>query len=52
MADGRKQLGSQTYQQHLDEMVEANLISSDTARAALVLGTSAPAGKRGKQGSG
>jgi twitching motility protein PilT len=52
MADGRKQLGSQTYQQHLDELVEASLISSDTARAALVLGTSAPSGKRGRQGSG
>jgi hypothetical protein len=53
MAEGRKQQGSQTYQQHLDELVAANLISNETARAALALTTPAPAGKRsGKQGSG
>ena len=54
MADGRKQHGSQTYQQHVDELVGANLITADTARAALALSTpSQPGGKRGgKQGSG
>jgi twitching motility protein PilT len=39
MADGRKDLGSQTYEQHLDELLEADQISDDTRRAAL-----APAG--------
>jgi twitching motility protein PilT len=54
MAEGRKQHGSQTYQQHLEELVEANLISSETAKAALALSTPAPgSGKKGgKQGSG
>jgi twitching motility protein PilT len=54
MADGRKQQGSQTYQQHLDELVESNLISTETARAALALATPVPAaGKRGaRQASG
>jgi hypothetical protein len=56
MAEGRKQHGSQTYQQHLDELVEGNLITAETAKAALSLGTPAPApagGKRGgKQSSG
>jgi twitching motility protein PilT len=53
MADGRKQQGSQTYQQHLDELVEGNLITSDTAKAALALTTpSAPGARRGgKQAS-
>ena len=53
MADGRKQQGSQTYQQHLDDLVEGNLITSDTAKAALALTTPASGGKRGgKQASG
>ncbi len=43
MADGRKQLGSQTYQQHLDELVEGGLITAETAKAALALTTPAPA---------
>ena len=48
MADGRKQHGSQTYQQHVDELVEGNLITSDTAKAALALTTPpASGGKRG-----
>jgi twitching motility protein PilT len=53
MADGRKQLGSQTYQQHLDELVEGNLITPDTAKAALALTTSLSAGGKrgGKQGA-
>jgi len=54
MADGRKQHGSQTYQQHVDELVEGNLITSDTAKAALALTLSpSSGGKRGgKQGPG
>jgi twitching motility protein PilT len=49
MADGRKQQGSQTFQQNLDELVTNNLISPETARAALALTTPASAG--GKRGS-
>ncbi|HEX2217592.1 MAG TPA: PilT/PilU family type 4a pilus ATPase [Gemmatimonadales bacterium] len=54
MADGRKQQGSQTYQQHLDDLVEANVVSTETARAALALVATTPAaGKRGvRQASG
>ena len=48
MADGRKQHGSQTYQQHLDELVESNLITSDTAKVALALTT--PPSSGGKRG--
>jgi twitching motility protein PilT len=52
MAEGRKQTGSQTYQQHLDELVEANLITADTAKTALALSTPTLAGakKGGKSG--
>lgn len=35
MADGRKELGTQTYEQHLDDMLEAGQITEDTRRAAL-----------------
>jgi twitching motility protein PilT len=50
MADGRKQGGSQTYEQHVGELVDAGLISQDAARAAVALASPAPAGgKRGKQ---
>jgi twitching motility protein PilT len=54
MADGRKQHGSQTYQQHVDELVEGNLITSDTAKAALALITppSSVAKRSGKQSTG
>ena len=53
MADGRKQHGSQTYRQHLEELVQANLIAPDTAKAAHALTKPpSPGGKRGaKQGS-
>jgi twitching motility protein PilT len=48
MADGRKQHGSQTYQQHVDELVEGDLITSETAKAALALITqNSSGGKRG-----
>ena len=36
MAEGRKDLGTQTYDQHLDELIEAGLITADTQRAALM----------------
>ena len=53
MAEGRKELGSQTYQQHLDELVESEVISSETARAALALATPVSAsGKRGVRQAG
>ena len=35
MADGHKELGTQTYEQHLDELIEADQITEDTKRAAL-----------------
>ncbi|HEV7365795.1 MAG TPA: PilT/PilU family type 4a pilus ATPase [Gemmatimonadales bacterium] len=35
MADGRKELGTQTYEQHLDDLIEAGQITDDTRRAAL-----------------
>jgi twitching motility protein PilT len=35
MADGRKDLGTQTYEQHLEELLEAGQITADTKRAAL-----------------
>ncbi len=48
MTEGRKQLGSQTYRQHLEELVEGELISADTAKAAhAVAKPSVPSGKRG-----
>ena len=53
MADGRKPGGSQTFEQHVGELVEGGLITGDTARTALALASPTPtAGKRGgKQGS-
>src|SRR5918997_496425 len=35
MAEGRKDLGTQTYDQHLEELIEAGLITAETQRAAL-----------------
>lgn len=35
MADGRKDLGTQTYDQHFEELVESGQITADTRRAAL-----------------
>jgi twitching motility protein PilT len=52
MADGRKNHGSQSYQQHVAELVEAGLITDETAKAALALVSSGSMGKRGKQASG
>ena len=35
MADGHKELGTQTYDQHLDELIDADQISEETKQAAL-----------------
>jgi twitching motility protein PilT len=35
MADGRKELGTQTYDQHLDDLLESEQITEETKRAAL-----------------
>ena len=35
MADGHKELGTQTYEQHLDELIEAGQITEETKAAAL-----------------
>jgi twitching motility protein PilT len=35
MAEGRKDLGTQTYEQHLEELIESDQITPDTQRAAL-----------------
>ena len=51
MSDGRKPGGSQTYEQHLNELVEGGLISQETARSALALSGPPGAGKRGGKGS-
>jgi twitching motility protein PilT len=52
MADGKKQHGSQTYEQHLAELVAAGLITQDTAKAAVALvgaSAAAPAPRRGSK---
>jgi twitching motility protein PilT len=51
MAEGRKQLGTQTFEQHIEDLVEAGLITSETAKAALSVGASpGPSAKKsGKQ---
>jgi twitching motility protein PilT len=48
MADGRQQHGSQTYQQHVDELVAGDLITSEAGKAALALITPPTSG--GKRG--
>jgi twitching motility protein PilT len=50
MADGKKQVGSQTYEQHVAELIEAGLITQETAKVAVALvGVSAPPPKRGSK---
>ena len=51
MADGRKQLGTQTFEQHLADLADAGTITADTAKAALSMsgGPAPPARKAGKQ---
>ena len=39
MADSRNELGTQTYEQHLEELIEAEQISTETKRAALATAT-------------
>jgi len=52
MAEGRKQLGTQTFDQHVGELIEAGLITADTGKVALSLSAGsapAPARKGSKQ---
>jgi Tfp pilus assembly ATPase PilU len=50
MADGHKELGTQTYDQHLDELIEGGQITEDTKRAALATANQPMIGsKRPKQ---
>ncbi len=49
MADGRKQLGTQTFEQHVNELVSAGLITAETAKAALSLIAPGPTPKRGSK---
>jgi twitching motility protein PilT len=51
MADGRQQLGTQTFEQHLADLTETGAITADTAKAALSIsgGPAPPAKKSGKQ---
>jgi twitching motility protein PilT len=51
MADGRKQLGTQTFEQHVDDLVAAGAITAETGRVALSLGTAAGPGSSGKRGA-
>jgi twitching motility protein PilT len=52
MADGRKQLGTQTFEQHVDDLVAAGAITADTAKVALSLGAeSARTPSSGKRGA-
>jgi twitching motility protein PilT len=49
MAEGRKDLGTQTFDQHLEELIESGQITADTQRAALATAGNAFAGKRPKR---
>jgi twitching motility protein PilT len=50
MAEGRKDLGTQTYEQHLEELIEAGQITAETKRAALaVAGNGFATAKRSKR---
>jgi twitching motility protein PilT len=50
MADSRKELGSQTFEQHLEELVESEQITEETSRAALA-SVAPPPGVTSKRGS-
>jgi hypothetical protein len=52
MADGRKELGSQTYDQHLEELIEAEQITAGTKRAALAPTGPAPVISYSRRGPG
>jgi twitching motility protein PilT len=52
MAEGRKQMGTQTFEQHVDDLVESGLITAETGKAALSLGAAqapVPAKKGSRQ---
>jgi twitching motility protein PilT len=50
IAEGKNQVGTQTYDQHVAELVEAGLITADTAKAAVAVSASPPsAAKRGSK---
>jgi twitching motility protein PilT len=49
MAEGRKDLGSQTFDQHLDELIEAGQITAETRRTALATAGNAFASPRRKR---
>jgi twitching motility protein PilT len=51
MADGGKDLGTQTYEQHLEELIESDQITPDTQRAALATAGNAisPGARRSKR---
>ena len=51
MADGRKSIGTQTFAQHTADLVEAGLITADTAKAAVSLSapSAPPTTKRGSK---
>ncbi|HZN98059.1 MAG TPA: PilT/PilU family type 4a pilus ATPase [Gemmatimonadales bacterium] len=52
MAEGRKDLGSQTFDQHLDELIEAGQITPETRRVALATaGNAFPASRRKRAAS-
>jgi twitching motility protein PilT len=53
MAEGRKDLGSQTYEQHLEDLVEADQITPETKRLALPFAeVKNPAVSYGRRGPG
>lgn len=48
MADGRESLGTQTFEQHTEDLVEAGLITPETAKVAVSMSApAAPVSKRG-----
>ena len=51
MADGRKTLGTQTFEQHVNELLLAGTLTPETAKAALSVGapTPVPTGKKGSK---
>jgi twitching motility protein PilT len=53
MADGRKQQGSQTYEQHVADLIDSGAISTETAKAASAASARPAAGaKRGAKSGG
>jgi Tfp pilus assembly pilus retraction ATPase PilT len=53
MADGRQQQGSQTYEQHVADLIDSGAISTETAKAASAASARPAAGaKRGAKSGG